>query len=332
MAAIWSLLAGVAGQFSFASVAIAGIAAYASAIWGRDVGGFLPFMASPWVDAMVGVVVAGIVGTTLGLVVLRLRGVYLALFTLAFGEIARLVVIAEKDFTGGPLSLATKQFPGNGTSDYYLVLGAMFLVLLCVYLIIRSRVGLFLRAMREDADAAAAMGIDIVRLKILIFGLTSVLTGFMGAIYFQTTPRLTPDALNSLEMGFIIVYAVFGGLESPIAGVVAALVLVFVLEWLRSFQIGSFYIETGVWRYAIFGALLVATLRLAPNGFIAPILTRLSGVRRVSLPATAALGGSAEGGVAAHPSQKGRIDLRLEDLSMSFGGVPVLSGVGLNRG
>src|SRR5262249_29841858 len=156
---------------------------------------------------------------------------------------------------------ATRQFPGTGVSHYYLVLSTLILVLVAIYAIVRSRIGLFLRAMREDADAAAAMGVNIVRLKVLIFGLTSLLTGFMAAIYFQTTPRLTPDSLGLLEMGFILVYAVFGGLESPIAGVIAAITLVILLESLRSFHIGPLQIETGVWRYALFGAILIVTLR-----------------------------------------------------------------------
>jgi ABC-type branched-subunit amino acid transport system ATPase component/ABC-type branched-subunit amino acid transport system permease subunit len=334
MAATWSLLAGIAGQFSFAHVAIAGISGYAAAIWSRDINLLVPTLANPWFGLAAGIAAAAVVGTTLGMVVLRLRGTYMALFTLAFGEIARLVVIAEKDFTGGRLSLATTRFPGDGTTHYYLLAAALLLVLLAIYAIVRSRLGLFLRAMREDADAAAAMGIDIVRLKVLIFSLTSVLVGFIAAVYFQTIPRLTPDMLNLLEMGFVVVYTVFGGLESPIAGVIAAIILVIALEALRAFQIGSVRIEIGVWRYAVFGALLIITLRLAPNGFIAPLLTRLLRVQQVSLAGTGARRPSPSARAAGTPSLVDRagprrIDLQIENLEMRFGGMTVFSGVSL---
>ncbi len=99
---------------------------------------------------LVGVVAAWILGTVLGFVVLRLRGSYLALFTLAFGEIARLVIIAEKDVTGGRLSLAIAQLPGTSRDHYYVMLVTGVLVFAVVYAVIGSRVGLFLRALRED--------------------------------------------------------------------------------------------------------------------------------------------------------------------------------------
>jgi branched-chain amino acid transport system permease protein len=110
----WSLLAGVAGQFSFAHIALAGIAAYSGALWGHAIPAAIPILSSIWFSIAVGAAVALIIGTMLGAVVLGLRGAYLALFTLAFGEITRLVVIAEKEVTGGWLSLGIAQLPGGG--------------------------------------------------------------------------------------------------------------------------------------------------------------------------------------------------------------------------
>ena len=278
----WSLLAGVAGQFSFAHIALAGIAAYSGALWGRAIPAAIPVLGSVWFSIAVGAAVALVIGTILGAVVLGLRGAYLALFTLAFGEITRLVVIAEKEVTGGWLSLGIAQLPGGSRLHYYLMLGLLAALLAVVYLVIRSRIGLFLRAMREDADVAAAMGVDTTRLKILIFSFTAFLVGLSGAIYFHTIPRLTPGILDLLEMGFVVVYAVVGGLESPLAGAIAATVLVVLLEALRVVEIGPYRIEPGIWRYAGFGAILVLTLRLAPNGIIAPLVRWFAGAPRRS--------------------------------------------------
>jgi ABC-type branched-subunit amino acid transport system ATPase component/ABC-type branched-subunit amino acid transport system permease subunit len=335
---IWSLLAGVAGQFSFGHVAIAGIAGYAGAVWGRQVSGQTPVLGTIWVAILVGVVAAWILGTVLGLVVLRLRGSYLALFTLAFGEIARLVIIAEKDVTGGRLSLAIAQLPGGSRDHYYVVLVTGVLIFTVIYSVIGSRVGLFLRALREDTDAASAMGVDVVSLKVLVFSLTSLLVGLAASIYYHTVPRLTPEVLDLLEMGFLVVYAVVGGLESPLAGALAAIVLVVTLEALRVIVIGPMRFEPGVWRFAVFGALLVVTLRVAPNGFIAPLVGRLGhgGRPRSLVPREAAVVVAKEGGMApeggpgtwrGRRSEGRSIDLRVERVVMHFGGFVALDGV-----
>ncbi len=344
LTATWSLLAGIAGQFSFGHVAIAGIAAYTGAIWGREISAQTPILGTIWASVAVGAVGALILGTALGLVVLRLRGAYLALFTLAFGEIARLVIIAEKDVTGGRLSLAIAQLPGDSRVHYYVVLGAVLAVLAVVYWVIGSRVGLFLRALREDADAASAMGVDVIRLKTLVFSLTALLVGLTASVYYHTTPRLTPEILDLLEMGFLVVYAVVGGLESPLAGALAAMVLVVTLEALRVVKIGTLRLEPGVWRFAVFGALLVVTLRVAPNGFIAPLVAVLAGTPRPGRPEASSRrepGGEASGAgeqsVATSPAAPATrlpprrvarsIDLRVERVEMRFGGTAALDGV-----
>jgi len=332
---IWSLLAGVAGQFSFGHVAIAGIAGYAGAVWGRQVSATVPLLGTIWVAILVGVIAAWILGTVLGLVVLRLRGSYLALFTLAFGEIARLVIIAEKDVTGGRLSLAIAQLPGTSRDHYYVVLGIGALVFAVIYAVIGSRVGLFLRALREDTDAASAMGVNVVSLKVLVFSLTSLLVGLTASVYYHTVPRLTPEILDLLEMGFLVVYAVVGGLESPVAGAVAAIILVVLLEVLRVITIGPFRFEPGVWRFAVFGALLVVTLRIAPDGFIAPLVTTLgrAGRRRALVPTASVTGGRAPA-IVSSSRRRGSppdrvIDLRIERVTMHFGGFVALGGVDL---
>lgn len=337
LAATWSLLAGIAGQFSFAHVAIAGIAAYSGAIWSREVTD--PILGSVWAGIVVGTLVAWLIGTSMGILLLRLRGVYLALFTIAFSEIARLVIIAERDVTGGRLSLAIPQLPGDGATRYYLMVAAFVFVLAVAYAVVRSRVGLFLRAMREDADAATAMAVDVTRLRVFVFSLTSILVGLTASIYFHTVPRLTPEILDLLDMGLVVVYAVLGGLESPISGAIAAVGLVVVLEALRVVEIAGVRIEPGVWRFAAFGALLVLTLRLSPNGIIAPLVKRLTAgsIRGRPAPAPEQAEGSADRVVVAvslattlQDHSERSIDLRVQGIRMSFGGLTALDGVSLD--
>lgn len=348
LTATWSLLAGVAGQFSFGHVAIAGIAAYAGAIWGRELAG-TPF-GDAWVATAAGTLAALGLGAALGVILLRLRGSYLALFTLAFSEIARIVITTEVELTGGNLSLAVGQLPGDRGFHYELMVGVLVLVLLVIYGVMGSRFGLFLRAMREDADAAAAMAVDTTRLKVVVFSLVSLLLGFSASVYYHTTPRLTPQVLDLLGMGLVVVYAVIGGMESPLAGAIAAVILVWLLDALRVIEIGPLYLEPGIWRYAIFGALLVLTLRLAPNGLIAPAgawiaararrllgpptspaaITGLSGTEDRPAEDIVAASTSAPASASALAAAVGRpareIALSVEGIVMRFGGLTALDG------
>jgi branched-chain amino acid transport system permease protein len=151
LASSWALLAGYAGQFSFAHIALMAIAAYFSGILGRDLGW------SPLSGIIVGTLLAGLVGLFIGILCLRLRKTYLALFTIAFAEIVRLAINAELDLTGGPMGLyldplieTTSYIP-----YYYLFLGLLLSSLAFMYALANSRFGLFFRSIREDEEAAA---------------------------------------------------------------------------------------------------------------------------------------------------------------------------------
>lgn len=240
LAGTWSLLAGVAGQFSFAHVAIAGLGAYASVIWVRDVTGVV---GSTYGGIIFGTLFAGLIGTLLGLLLLRLRAAYLALFTIAFAEMVRLAVVAEVDLTGGRLSLAVTPLPGDELAHFYLMVGLLALILGMVYWLMRSRIGLFLVAMREDEQAAAALGVNVVRSKVLVFSITSLMLGFAASTYAHTLTRIAPERLELLVMGQVIAVAVIGGLESPLAAVVGALVTFGLLESLRQLSLSPFAMD-----------------------------------------------------------------------------------------
>lgn len=342
LVATWSLLAGVAGQFSFAHVAIAGLAGYASAIWGRDISQLSPSLGSMGVSILFGTAFAVVVGTGLGLLLLRLRGAYLALFTIAFAEIARLIIVAESDFTGGRLSLAVLPLPGSERTHYYVILATAAFVILAVYGLLASHIGLFLRAMREDDEAATAMAVNTTRLKVFVFSFTAALVGLVASLYFHTVPRLVPENLDLLWMSLVIAFAVIGGLESPLAGALAAVFMTFVLEALRRITIGSMEFEPGIWRFAIFGALLVLTLRFARNGLLVPLFEWYAG--RTGRRETVARRAAGEDGAIALPDPAldvgallahhrpaaatgAGIDLRVADLHMRFDGNHVLRGV-----
>ena len=241
LASSWALLMGYAGQFSFAHMAFAGIGAYTTGILGR-------YLATgPVIGLIAGTLLAGLWGLIIGMLVLRLRSTYLALFTIAFAEIVRLVISAEKDYTEGPNGLPVVPFFPEGLNiggvtfdavnkipPYYIMFTLLLVTLALMWWLAASRFGLFLKAIREDEEAAAAMGVDVVRYKILVFVVTSMVAGLAGAARAHYVGVITPNDMVILWMSIVITMAVLGGIESLVASAIGGLVVFWSLEYLRA--------------------------------------------------------------------------------------------------
>ncbi|GIX47949.1 MAG: hypothetical protein KatS3mg131_2160 [Candidatus Tectimicrobiota bacterium] len=262
LAASWVLLAGYAGQFSFAHMALAALGGYTSAL-------LLHFLQPPLPLALLsGVVTPALVGGLIGWLCLRMSGPYLALFTVAFSEIFRILLVAEYRFTRGSLGLHVPPlFPGASKRVYfYAGFGLLLASLALMQRVLRSRIGLFLRALREDERAAAACGVNTVRYKILAFVLASGFAGLAGVFYGHYVGILTPNIAAIPQMGLLIAMAVIGGVESLYGAVVGAVFVEVLSEGLR---------EYGQWRLVLFGLILLLTQRFTRNGLVAPLLARL---------------------------------------------------------
>ncbi|MGD2156464.1 MAG: branched-chain amino acid ABC transporter permease [Anaerolineales bacterium] len=271
LASSWALLAGIAGQFSFAHMAFVGIGAYSAGLLGRDLG------TTPLQGIIAGTLLAGLVGLIIGLLCLRLRAAYLALFTIAFSEIFRIALLTEFKFTEGSNGLQLSKLWEDITNieEYYVMLALMIGSMLLMQILSASRFGLFVRAMREDQEAAAAMGVNVVRYKVLIFVITSLIVGLAGAVFYHQVSIVTPNTMEILQMSLVIAMAVIGGMESLTGAAVGAFFSRISLELLREINIFGYQIELGAWRYAAFGILLMVTLRFAQNGLFHPIINRL---------------------------------------------------------
>jgi branched-chain amino acid transport system permease protein len=235
---------------------------------------------------VLGVLLGGLFGFLIGALVLRLRAAYLALFTIGFSEILRAAINAEIPITRGQAGLELKPLFHEGLTIFGVTFGAadklptyfvmLILFLVCMAVMIwleRSRFGLFLRSLREDEEAAAALAVHTVRYKILVFVITSMMAAAAGAVQAHYIGIITPNIMILLQMSLVIAMAVIGGLESVVSAAIGAIIIVFVLEYLRtSFTIGSLTIDMSVWRLVFFGALLMVTLRFRRNGLIHPVL------------------------------------------------------------
>jgi branched-chain amino acid transport system permease protein len=202
---------------------------------------------------------------------------YLALFTIAFSELFRIALLTEFQFTEGSNGLQlSKLWEGvTGTGEYYAMLALLLAGMAFMYWLAGSRIGLFLRSMREDQEAASAMGVNVVLYKVLIFVITSLIAGLAGAMFYHQVGIVTPNTIEILQMSLVIAMAVIGGIESLLGAAIGAFLTRIGLEMLREITIFGLHIEFGAWRYAAFGLLLMFTLRFAQNGLIHPILDRL---------------------------------------------------------
>jgi branched-chain amino acid transport system permease protein len=216
VSAAWNLLAGYTGQFSLAPATFAMIGAYSSGLL------YHHFRISPWVGIPVGVAASGFIGFLLGVVVLRLRGPYLALTTLSFAEIIRLVIGNSYTVTRGDLGLSVPAIFENRLAYYYLFLLVLVVVQVGLYLLVRSRAGLYLQAIRDDDVAAAGRGVNVVLWKTASFALSSAICGLAGGIYVHFIMLASPEIGLVLQTGLVMSMVVLGGMGTLIGPLLGA--------------------------------------------------------------------------------------------------------------
>ncbi len=282
LAASWSLLAGYAGLFSLGHMAFASLGGYTSALlvqWYR-----LPIPAG----MAAGVVLCTLVGAGIGWICLRMSGPYLAIFTLGFAEIVRITFSTEDEVTGGMAGLHTAPLFRAATDlpYYYTAFGLLVFSLATLAVIARSRWGLFLRALREDEQAAAASGVAVARFRTLAFAVASGFAGLAGGFYAHYVGILTPSVGSLDLMALLVVMAVIGGMERIPTAVGGAFGVEFLQEALRAY---------GQWRLVLFGLILLGTMRFARNGLLTPAWLQFVRLGEIRGPAPARRGVGQEG-------------------------------------
>ncbi|RIK45001.1 MAG: hypothetical protein DCC55_00540 [Chloroflexi bacterium] len=219
-----------------------------------------------WLILPVSVLSAMLTGFLLALPVLRMRGDYLAIATLGFGEIIRLLALSDwlRPYIGGTqgmLFIPSAQIfgitLGGPQQIYYLILGACFLTLFVMIRLNSSRTGRQWMALREDEDAAAAMGIDTIQTKVLAFTLSAAAGGLAGGIFATKLGAIFPHSFNLLISINTLSIIIVGGMGSIPGIVLGALALVGLPELLREFA---------EYRLLMYGAALIAMMLLRPEG------------------------------------------------------------------
>ena len=249
----WNLLAGYTGQFSLAHHTFAGIGGYTSALL------VLYANVPVLVGISAGIVVAALVGWGLGTLCLRMRAIYLALTTWAFAESLRLLVTVEYQITRGDLGLATRVLFGTPrpTPYYFVFLGLALAAVLAAWQIMHSRVGAYMRAIRDDEEAAAAMGVDTFKWKRFVFAISAVFAAVAGGFQAHYVGLLSPAPMKFNEMAMIVVMVIVGGLRTFSGPILGAVFIEVLSELLRAW---------GEARMVLFALLVIVIARGYPSG------------------------------------------------------------------
>ncbi len=270
LAQLWNLLAGYSGLISVGQQAFVGLGGYMLFSLAMFAG--VPVL---WALPLAGVLTA-LIALPTAMVAFRLSGPYFAIGTWVIAEVFRLGFAQAAPLGGGsgislPVGMVRAMAANRSAREslvYWIALGIMLVVVLGVWLLMRSRIGLGLSAVRDNEEAATSVGVRTRRLKFAVYVATAGITGLIGALIFLQKLRITPEAAFSVNdwtvlVIFIVVIGGIGSLEGPILGCI----LFFVLR--------EFLSDLGTWYMIILGAISVGIMLVEPRGLWGLITSRV---------------------------------------------------------
>jgi len=255
LAQAWNLISGMTGYVSFGHAAFFGVGAYVGAL-------FLTWGVPWWFAVFSGAAIAALLAVPLGMLTLRLRGPYFAIAMLGLNEVGRIMATLWVSVTGGGsgITLSPKLLPSLGV-EYFSALVLAFGATLLVARIYRSRFGLELRAIREDEEAAEMMGVNTTLNKVIVFVLSALIPGAVGAVYAMYTTYIDPDSAfagaRNIEM---IVMVLFGGSGTVWGPLIGAGLIMIMREML--------WAQFPAAHLALLGVLLLVVVLYLPGGVV----------------------------------------------------------------
>ncbi len=258
-----NLIMGYMGQMTFGHAAFWGIGAYTAAIMSTKLG--TPFI----VDIICAALIAGTFGFLLGLPVLKVKGYYLTIVTLGFGEIIRLVELNSTKLTGGAMGI--KGIPGiklfGKEFDSHLVFYYLILILAVITIIIllrinKSRYGLALKSIRDDDSAAEVLGVDVVKTKIKTFVISAMIAGVAGAFFAHYITYIDSTSFTTSVSQEMTVMVIIGGIGSIPGTIIGATVLTIVPELIRQLM---------EYRMLLYGLIMLLMTLFRPHGLLGSV-------------------------------------------------------------
>ncbi|MCR5291123.1 MAG: branched-chain amino acid ABC transporter permease [Treponema sp.] len=254
MALSVNIICGITGQLSLGQAGFMAIGAYSTVI----------LTSTAHLPLPVSMVCAGVItaffGFLIGFPTLKLEGDYLAIVTLGFGEIIRVLLVNLKKYTGGPNG---KQFPTiltlNPTVAYFVIIGALVLLIALIQNFIRSTYGRAILAVRDDEIAANSTGISVFKYKMIGFVIASFVAGVGGALYAPFIGFIKPDMASFTKSIDYLIYVVLGGMGSTTGSILASFILTGLQEFLRFLQ---------NYRLLIYPVILMLVMQFRPQGLL----------------------------------------------------------------
>lgn len=265
----WNLMAGYGGLVSLGQSAFFGIGAYTTAVL------YTTFGLSPWLGMLAGVVVTTSTAVLISWPCFRLRGAFFSLATMVFPIVLEIVANNWKDVTRGSSGIAMAFKPGLANFMFdsrWAYMAAAFVLMMVVYGITRwmhrGRLGLYLIAVRDDQAAAESMGVEPVKVKLLVTVISAALTSVGGFLYAQYILFLDPPSVFSINISVqIALFSLIGGLGTPLGPIVGSLIMT-PLDGVLSAYLG------GGPRLLIYGAVLLGVVLIAPQGVVGAFKAR----------------------------------------------------------
>ncbi|MDD2104383.1 ABC transporter permease subunit [Pseudomonas putida] len=332
LASAWNIVGGFAGQLSLGHAVFYGVGAYTSTLLMIKLG------VSPWIGMLVGACLSSIVAVLISWPCFRLRGPFFALATIAVLEVVRLMAINQHDVTGGaaglgvPLKLGVEWMLFRPRWPYLLIAFGFLIITLAVsWKIKNSRLGYYLIAVREREDAAHAVGVNSVKVKLIAVVLSAFLTSLVGSFHAMYLTFIEPGSMFSLDMSIqIAMFALIGGLGT-VSGPLIGTLLVLPLAELARGWLGD--MGSGV-HGLVYGIVLVVVVLTIPQGLVGRFGARvfgwidaLPGGRRPVVPTTRVVESQVP---EPQTVKRGEPILVAENLHKFFGGLHATNDVSLS--
>jgi len=268
LAISWDIIGGYANLFSFGQSAFFGIGAYASTIL------LLRWGISPWLGMLVGGCISGIIGIIISYPTSKLRGHYFAIATLAFLFVIQ-ILLENWKFVGGaqgltlPLveksSLWKFQFRESKIPYYYIILILLIFGTLLTRVVINSRIGYYLRALRESPEVAQSLGVNTAKYRLIAIALSAFLSALAGTFYAQYVLYIDPSSVISLGLSVeVVLISVFGGSGTIYGPLLGTAILIPLTNLIRASLGGA---GRGI-AYMVFGGIIILICLLQPDGMI----------------------------------------------------------------
>jgi branched-chain amino acid transport system permease protein len=267
----FDLLFGYCGQISLGQAGFYALGAYISTLLSMKLG--LPVL----LTIIIGASITALVGMLIAFPAAKLEHHFLALVTIGFGEIVRLIFLNGGKFTGGPdgipfippLKIASISFDSY-QMFFYVIWICVFIFIIIKQSLVKSRFGRAFMAIREDSNASSAFGINNTKFKVIAFGIAAFYAGMGGALYAHLVKFVSPESFTSTQSVLFLTMLLLGGSGSFWGPVIGTILLTFTFEFLQSF---------GIYQMAIYGLLIIFVLFFMPQGITGKVKELIQNMR-----------------------------------------------------